>query len=381
MSREKVANYFFIFMLFDILFLPNFIMSTPISLFIYLIGVNYFFRFERNTALVYFCFLLVLFSSVFFGVISSGYDFVDNVKRAFQLSLILSLVFFDYRLINYIGIQRRVSLLVFLFIVYLLILYLLFVFSNGLYSDYMALVYPESIGMLDVNFMTVRFSYRFTDPNSLAYFLVLIFVFILSLSMSMKRKCFYSFIVFLLVVSTQSRGGITGFAIVFITHLFFVDKIKLSLRYVLYSLNFLFCSILVFYFLYDYVELYYSSLQARREIEVAMGSAVGGTRLENWFYLFSNLNLYPFGVGYNLYKENDIFRPHSDFIRLNLSYGFFSIFLFFALFNNFSRRFYSLWAAFLIPFLINTIIDDYRIFGVFILIYIFLENKQRFLIK
>lgn len=381
MSREKVANYFFIFMLFDILFLPNFIMSTPISFFIYLIGVNYFFRFERNTALIYFCFLIVLFSSVFFGVISSGYDFEDNVKRAFQLSLMLSLVFFDYRLISYIWIQRRIAQLVFLVTVYLSMLFFLFLFSNELYSSYMALVYPESIEMLDVNFMTVRFSYRFTDPNSLAYFLVLVFVLILSLGMSMKRKYFYSFIVFLLVVSTQSRGGIMCFFIVFITHLFFVDKIKISLRYVLYSLNFLFFSILIFYFLYDYVQLYYSSLQARREIEVAMGSTVGGTRLENWFYFFSNLNLYPFGFGYNLYKENDIFRPHSDFIRLNLSYGFFSIFLFFALFNNFSTRFYSLWVAFLMPFLINTIIDDYRIFGIFILIYIFLKNKQRFLIK
>lgn len=169
------------------------------------------------------------------------------------LFLCFLIFFFDYRLINYIEVQRRVYLLVFLFVAYLLVLYFLFIFSNDLYSNYMALVYPESIGGLDVNFMTLRFSYRFTDPNSLAYFLVLIFVFILSLSMSMRSKYFFSFIVLLLIVSTQSRGGIMCFSIVFITHLFFVDKIKISLRYVLYSLNFLFCSILIFYFLYDYI--------------------------------------------------------------------------------------------------------------------------------
>jgi hypothetical protein len=96
---------------------------------------------------------------------------------------------------------------------------------------------------------------------------------------------------------------------------------------------------------------------------------VGGGRADKYAYFLQNLNVLPFGPGYHLQRSGAEFRPHSDLIRLNLAYGILALplILYFVLPRRRSQV--LLFAVFLVPFLINTVIDDYRLFPMYLLLF------------
>lgn len=110
-----------------------------------------------------------------------------------------------------------------------------------------------------------------------------------------------------------------------------------------------------------------------------MGTGLGGGRDKKYVYFLDNLNLKMYGVGYTLFIDGLEFRPHSDLIRIVLSYGVFFLFLFFALFipNNLKNA--LLLVSFMFPFLLNTVIDDYRLFGFFVMLFMFMKYDKRLL--
>ena len=100
----------------------------------------------------------------------------------------------------------------------------------------------------------------------------------------------------------------------------------------------------------------------RNEAEAALGEGLGGGRIGKYEYFFSNINLAPMGNGYSQFRDGIEFRPHSDLIRINFAYGL----PFAALLGYFTfprlRVYMIYFIIFLIPFLINTVIDDYKLF-------------------
>jgi hypothetical protein len=117
------------------------------------------------------------------------------------------------------------------------------------------------------------------------------------------------------------------------------------------------------------IELANMVFQDRMTQEEAFGEGLGGGRTGKYLYWLQNYNLLPFGTGYNLQVNGIEFKPHSDLIRLNLSYGVLALPL--LLYFVFPRQKSQilLFVVFLLPLLINTVIDDYRLLSVYLLLF------------
>ena len=358
------------------MFLPTFLFSTPTSFFLCLLGARQLFIFKFNTVVVYLLLSMILIGSVLIGYYCIGIETVENIKRAVQLMLISSLVFFDYKKIDVDRIKKYILFLVLLFFIYCTVLNYFYINFNYLYNGYIVHLNPSLVGVLDVNYLPLRFSYFFTDPNSFSYFIVFLFAIVIYLEYGRWVTFACGLLAFLLILSTYSRGAFLGFIFVTLTYLIFNKEIKLSLNNTISVFTILIVVIIFVSYYFDYFYSFYEIMEERREVELAMGTGVGGGRLGKWYYFFENINLFPFGVGYTLFVNEQLFRPHSDFIRLNLSYGFMAIFIFLYFFNIFSRKYYFLWGALFIPFLINSVIDDYRLSGIFICLYYLVKNRE-----
>jgi hypothetical protein len=119
------------------------------------------------------------------------------------------------------------------------------------------------------------------------------------------------------------------------------------------------------FFYSEEIEMAYSIFDSRFEQE----QDLGGGRSGKYHYFVENFNFLPIGSGYHLRQNGEEFRPHSDLIRINLSYGVLALPL--LLYFVFPRRKSQalLFVVFLVPFLINTVIDDYRLFGMYLLLF------------
>jgi len=370
-SKKSFVNFFFLFFLFDLLFMPNFLMSAPLSFYLYIFGGYYFSCIKRSYLIAYFLLGIILFSSILFGSSLYSGEIQGNIKRALQLMIISSLVFFNYKLIDYHAIKKWIIWIISIFYMYILVLYLLFLNEYSFYSAYMSVVYPSSMQMLDINHLNGRFSYRFEDANSFSYLILLLSVLILYSTESAVSKFTLFVTSIAIILFTLSRGGAIGIFAILVAYVFFIERI----RFISYkTLAFIFISTLLVYFLYNFLYSFYEFLEAKTLLEEDIGRGIGGGRIGKWYYFFDNFNFAPFGVGYALFDEGGIFRPHSDFIRLNMSYGVLIYFIFLYFFNKFSNNFFILWIAFSFPFLINSIIDSYRLFGLFILIYLLFKS-------
>jgi hypothetical protein len=319
--------------------------------------------------------LVIFLSSLLYGTEKNGYLELENLKRITQLSLIMVLVFFNYREVNYLQLQSHLKKVIVLFYVYVVFFFVLMLSKPGLYEVIIAFIYPESESMISENIRNLKYSFHFTDPNSFGYLLVLCFVLICFVNFTRKVIVTLFTATLVLVIATQSRGALLALLAVVSIYwaLFFDYKVKL------YSVVFItLLLVLLFTVSSDYIEFYWGLYEKRRHIEEEMGKGVGGGRLDAWYYFAQNINVNPFfGIGYHLEREGALFRPHSDFIRLQLSYGTLIFFCFFLLFNRFGKRHLMLWAAFSVPFMINTIIDDYRLFGLFLVLFFILKWNSR----
>jgi hypothetical protein len=107
-------------------------------------------------------------------------------------------------------------------------------------------------------------------------------------------------------------------------------------------------------------------LQSRVDEEESLGLGIGGGRIDKYTFFMKNINLLPVGVGYSLQQGGSEFRPHSDLIRINLSYGTLIFVPFLKLVFPKSKSLLPLFLAFCIPFLVNSIIDDYKLFPLYL---------------
>lgn len=352
----------------DLLFFPRllFAFGIPVSLLI-IIGSIVFLNSSRSLTfnhlgLLPFLALLTLMStSVTLGMLTfKNVDPVESFKRVLQLSTLLFYSF--YR----IYINKIQSALVFVlrgFYVWVFCLMLLSYSNPILYKRILTQIYPESLDNLEWNLATFRYSYFYTDPNSAAYLIC----FTLAAYAFLERQLLWGLLcgtlATLTVIGTQSRGAYVTLLIIFMFVVLRkeVSRVKKLLTILMFILSVL---AIASYYKYEVQQAY-----KIYKLRISSEDELGGGRAGKYIYFLQNLNVLPFGTGYNLLRDGFEFRPHSDLIRLNLSYGAFAlpVLLYFVLPRR--KLQLPLFLVFLVPFLINTVIDDYRLLPLYLLLF------------
>ncbi|WP_394673382.1 O-antigen ligase family protein [Limnobacter sp.] len=359
-SNLTVLIHTFIFV--DLLFFPRlmFAFGVPISLFIILI--DFCFRpLPSKRLLIAIGLLVLMLCSVLYGA-ATGQNLApdESLKRAIQLFTILLYSFFRFDTENVRPILVKVLRC---FYVWTFGTMLLFYLQPGIYQQVMAMIYPESLDQLENNLDILRFAYFFSDPNSAAYLICFTFVGYLSIERKLNWGIVCSTMAIMCILATQSRGAYVAAAVIL---LYFSSSLKVP-RYkkllVIISSCLVLWTLVLFYS--EEVKQAYSIFDARFDQE----EDLGGGRSSKYKYFLENFNFMPIGSGYHLQKEGAEFRPHSDLIRINLSYGFLALplLLYFVLPRRKSQV--LLFLVFIAPFLINTVIDDYRLLGTYLLLF------------
>lgn len=324
-------------------------------------------NFRYSFLILYLALMFVLLASVFDGFVGNPIYFSENTKRAIQLLLLFFILLYDYKTLDYDFIFTWLKRFFLVYYAVVLLFLMLFFYDFSSYTYLMNVIYPEALPMLLVNFEHQRFAFHFTDPNAMGYLIVMVLAFQLAFTSSLREHILYFILALVVVLATQSRGALISYAFVFVTYSYFF----LSWRSKLFIITLSTLAIGLGLFIFGYfIDNYLNAMSLRAEAEAVSGAGLGGGRLDVWYYFFQNINYNLFwGRGYILERDGDLFRPHSDFIRLNLSYGILIYVLFFLFLRDFCFKHIMLFFAFLIPFFINTVIDDYRLFGVFLIFY------------
>lgn len=375
LKKDSLIDYFVVFFVFDLLFLPNFLASTPLSFFLLILFSPIMFSIKKEFILAYMLLIVFMLASAINGltVYASGAE--ENLKRLIQMALVLSLIFLNFNRLNFFYVERMFSKIVFIFILYLITLLIISLISPSFYLSVMSVISPNAVEMISANVEMFRFSYMFSDPNTLGYLLVFVSIFHLFYSRKSNLSLLTYFALFFLVLSTQSRGALLAF--VAVTMIILLSRSKFSLNTFKLILLFATFSALFFLVFQDYFMFIIEAFEKRSEIEEAMGTGLGGGRDKKYFYLINNFNLNLYGVGYSLFIDGLEFRPHSDLIRMILSYGIIFFLVFMSLFIPNSFRNLVLMFSFFFPFLLNSVVDDYRLFGVFVILFLFMKNDHR----
>lgn len=368
---QKSISYF---ILLDLLFFPRilFLFGIPVSLpFV----IAYIFRYKINKTRILILSIIMTIGliSAFNGLLSkSSLLLSEDIKRVLQISSIL-LYSFIYLHSNNLNITH-LALLFRVFFIWIFFISLLFMLMPQTYESFLTIVYPEALGSLDDNQYAFRFGYFFTDPNSMGYFIC----FVLYLYFFLEKRIYFILasilITILIVVLTQSRGSLIGLSLILMSY--FLRSPDLSLKQKIKASAFFVTAFFIIDIIFnDLFDTANKMFETRSELEEIAGSSFGGGRVEKYEYFFSNLNLLPFGVGYSLIKDGMEFRPHSDLIRINFSYGLLFLIPFIYMIFPKTKSSLILFFVFMIPFLINTAIDDYKLFS----FYLFALNILHFL--
>lgn len=310
--------------------------------------------------------LILLLAASMFASVAAGIMMgrtsapFDSFKRALQL---ITILFYAFYCFDALALKPALVKVLRAFFVYVFCALLLFYFDSDLYESLLTRFYPEAMDELQSNIVNARFAFFFSDPNSTAYYMCFALVGYLSLEQSRRWMFACAVLATSIVVTTQSRGGYIALLLIY-AHLLYTSEA--SLRTKLRVLLFVAIAVVSLAALYsEEISLAYTVFESRFDQE----DDLGGGRAGKYGYFLESINLLPIGSGYYLLRDGIEFRPHSDLIRLNLAYGLLAlpIVLFFVYPRKRSQS--LLFIVFLIPFLINTVVDDYRLLGMYLLLY------------
>ncbi len=350
------------FVLVDLLFFPRllFAFGIPSSMLIVVFSLLYR-PISLQRMLWTLALLTIMLASVTYGAVTAQ-NLVpeESLKRAIQLFSILLYSFFrlDPEAIGPVLVKVLRCFYIWAFCA------VLFFFSQPeIYRQVIASIYPETLDQLDNNIEILRFSYFHSDPNSAGYLICFTLVAYLFLERKLSWGIFCVSMAIVTILATQSRGAYIAVAAIL---LYF----SVSLRAPQYKKVLVIagsCLVLwsLAFFYSEEIEIANSIFDSRFEQE----QDLGGGRSDKYRYFIENFNFLPIGSGYHLQQNGEEFRPHSDLIRTNLSYGVLALPL--LLYFVFPRRksHALLFVVFLVPFLVNTVIDDYRLFGMYLLLF------------
>jgi hypothetical protein len=365
-SNEYSASWLGIFVIADLLFFPRltFLASIPFSLFIVIVSISKE-RLSQKHVMALLFFTLVMFTSVFFGIVSGANILpVESIKRALQL---ITILFYAFYIINLNEIRVALVKVLRAFYFYVFSFMLIFYLAPEIYENMILLLYPEAADSIGFAFEHFRFPYIFQDSNSAAYLICFTLVVYFALETHKFWGMLCGVMAVAVIVVVQSRGAYIALSLI-LTNLLLSSNLSIRKKVALMLFIAFAMSALAAVYSNE-IELANMVFQDRMTQEEAFGEGLGGGRTGKYLYWLQNYNLLPFGTGYNLQVNGIEFKPHSDLIRLNLSYGVLALPL--LLYFVFPRQKSQilLFVVFLLPLLINTVIDDYRLLSVYLLLF------------
>ena len=190
--------------------------------------------------------------------------------------------------------------------------------------------------------------------------------FYIKIERNVKWLALVSIIGFVSIYATQSRGAILGTFMILLA--FCLDVIRMKRLGVAEGLTLV--ALLIFVSAIIWQEFGSTLIEVADNYSARMDSEddFGGGRMDKYKYMFENLNFLPIGIGYEITMNGLLFRPHSDLIRWNFSYGLLSLPFLIILMLPRSGGILIFIVA-LIPFLVNSLIDDYRLFATYLILY------------
>ena len=350
------------FVLADLLFFPRLLFAFGIPISLLVIGATFFYRpFQLMRMVIALALLVLMLSSVTYGA-ASGQNMIpeESLKRAVQLFTIL---FYSFYRLDAETVRPVLVNILRCFYVWTFCTMLLFFLHPDIYRQFVAAIYPETLDQLDNTLEIFRFAYIYSDPNSAAYLLCFTLVAYLFFERKLNWGVICTTMALITILATQSRGAYIAVTVIL---LYFSASLRAPQHkrfLVIISAGLALWSLASYYS--EEIDQAYSFFEARFDQE----EDLGGGRAGKYKYFLENFNFLPIGSGYHLQKEWVEFRPHSDLIRINLSYGFLALPLFFYFIFPRRKSQVLLFIVFLVPFLINTVIDDYRLFGIYLLLF------------
>lgn len=357
-SYQRLANFLAVFSFIDMLFLPRIMypVAIPVSL-IFVVIFHLIFHKISKTEICLFIVLITSLSATLLNVsINFSAELSDGIKRTMQLCSFMLFYFFVSR----VSFNENVYLkIIRIFFAWVFVLTLLYLIDPSSVVGKISNIYPESNFIQEENLLNLRFSYIFQDPNGAGYLYAILLASFLILEKNNFYKYIYIFFALFCIFVTQSRGSLLSVCVMFLA--IFLFKRKYLPKY--YCILFFVIALVVIYSLRenDSVMSLYHTFSNRGNLE----SSLGGGRFDKYIYMIENINIMPYGAGYNLFNDGNIFKPHSDLIRLNLSYGFIVMAILYSTVHPRSKEQLFVFIPFLFGFMINSMIDEYRLMCAF----------------
>lgn len=375
----------------DLLFFPYFQkIIIPFSLPIAIMGLLACRRIkfppqETNILMLVGLFMVVSVTASLFLPQSSPY-LIENIKRMLQFFASFFYFMLFYHVARHSRIENILVIISVLFLVYFTSWLICFIYDPLAVNSLLASLYGRLVTSSDVVAMHTRFAYLFTDPNTAAYFLLIAVLPWLLVVRSYIFKIFIITTCAVAVIFLGSRGALL--ALILAVGLWVNPLRAIFLRFTVRD----FKEVLKFVFVASIVGVVFAITLPRifsdlpvfvRVIERVFNIEAfqtGGSRFAIWTEYAGSLMPLPIGRGFmfdTIYGGR--FFPHSDFLRMVYSYGFIVAVLFVAWILRLGWRYPLLVVPALMAFSINSLIDEQKLFAVFLAtLGVFVGMQQRY---
>ncbi|WP_338778804.1 hypothetical protein [Metabacillus sp. FJAT-52054] len=316
----------------------------------------------------------------------NGYDiWGDNLKRPIQLLSSFLYYFYFTTKLKCVFIPIKNILLV--FILFVDALAIITIFDVAMYFDIKNL-FSVRDPFVDYYYATTndyffRYSYLWVDPNNAAYILVSVCIFLVfNEKLNSLTRLFIFLSIGLILITCMSTGAFLAMAIVMLFSLFSAMRnIKFNITFRKKDLFILLFSVFIIFILLLNInsllnfDMFNYSLNRVTENNPESRESVYDDLLKT--ELIKNVVI---GDGYTLTKDGQIRRPHSDHFRIIYGYGFLAYFsLLLLLFrkrkgSKFSKHIFIIPAF--ICFSINSIVDEQKIFIIYLILLAYLESSN-----
>lgn len=385
-TSYKLFKYIAYFALIDLLMLPYFpLLIMPYSLPIVLLGLFVFGKVKLIKFYSYYVVivsLLIMMSFMTGALLGKSPEFLrEDFLRMFQFLTTFLYFFYFYAVAKYLS-TRVIKGIMLAGVLYILLIAIEFIIDPWFLVTLREHLYKATAYQAEDIVEHYRFTYIFSDPNTGGYFFVMLVLFILIyFNNNFLQRILLLVSAIFVTILVQSTGVAVSIALVVI-FVIFKGFIRLNLRFIFKAVV-LAIGLCITLLIFVHFTLNDIMLEVSRSFDMFMGRVVMDDRVETrlWKYSYAINNfttLFLWGQGYTLLEPNGtIFRPHSDHIRLIYSYGVIvyamSIYFFFR--KIFQDRYLFLIPAF-IAFSVNSLIDEQKLFGLFLVLMALTDRKQ-----
>ena len=321
--------------------------------------------------------LCVLISNLIgFLIPSSVYFAFSNLKYGLQFLLSFLYFVFFYNINYKYHIEKYLFLISFIFLFLFISTGLIFITNPIDTSSIISDIYGRTT-QVKSDLIFLRFAFLFSDPNTAGYFLLIALFPWLPFLKNKLLEIIITLLLLFSIILTQSKGALLAFFICLFFH-FNPFKITLSSKVkksLFIKFIFLFISLLTGCFLIYYLFIYNNqSLNLEQFIaldlfieRILSPLSEDAGRIDIWNNVIFRVMPLPIGRGHDfIIGLSSLFSPHSDILRLAYSYGYIVLFIFLGWLSNLFLKFPLLITPAFIAFSLNSLIDEQKLFGLFL---------------